>query len=327
MILKNKRLLYISAGVRSPGTSFSSQFYDALLNAGVEVPNITLQYYIKEYCHGDEEICDLYSRKIKAFKMSKLPQDYDIYFCDAIKNLLINDLPKDKLVIYYHRDLFGTFMVNKPDVVLFRFCGTHPILIRMFYPQIYRTIPRHPFFFAIDPKRLKIIDKDILGVSYVGPRFDLIERQKSNFVQQVSYDSHIKIMKYLQKNKITGIFEDISRSTDYWRTVPRLQARIIIPADYSYETRVIYETGYMKTVMILYVQNQDAENVYKQYGLERDINYIGFSKPEELDDICKNLESYNLKKMVKKTHNIILKNHTFEKRVEQFMKIIERYNK
>ena len=188
MILKNKRLLYISAGVRSPGTSFSSQFYDALLNAGVEVPNITLQYYIKEYCHGDEEICELYSRKIKAFKMSKLPQDYDIYFCDAIKNLLINDLPKDKLVIYYHRDLFGTFMVNKPDVVLFRFCGTHPILIRMFYPQIYRTIPRHPFFFAIDPKRLKIIDKDILGVSYVGPRFDLIERQKSNFVQQVSYN-------------------------------------------------------------------------------------------------------------------------------------------
>ena len=261
--------------------------------------------------------------------MSDLPQDYDIYFCDGVKQKLINDLPKDKLVIYYHRDLFGTFLVDKPDIVLYRFLGTHTMLIRLFYPKIHRTVlKKYPFFFAINPKRLKIAIKDIWGVSYIGPRFSLINRQKANFVQQVSYNSHAKILKFLQNHEITGLFIEQANSFNYWRNVVRLQARIIIPADYSYETRVIYETGYMKTVMILYIQNRDAKKMFaKHFGLKDKVHYIGFTEPEELLDICKNLESYDLERIALNAHNVVLKYHTFDKRVEQFIKIIEDYYK
>ena len=261
--------------------------------------------------------------------MSNLPQDYDIYFCDGIKECLINDLPKDKLVIYYHRDLFSPFLVDKPDIILYRFLGTHIMLIRLFYPHIHRTVKKkYPFFFAIDPKRLKIVIKDIPGVSYIGPRFDLIERQKANFLQQLSYNSHARILKFLKKHKITGLFIEHANSVNYWRNVVRLQARIIIPADYSYETRVIYETGYMKTVMILYIQNRDAKKMFvKYFGLKDKVHYIGFTEPEELLEICKNLESYDLERITENAHNVILKYHTFDKRVEQFIKIIENYYK
>ena len=327
-----KKILYLSAGVTSPATSFSCNFFKALKKTeyGNNLVSIVLQLYIDKFYNHDIKKNFLFKKKKIAFKMSNLPRNFDIYFIDGTKNLLINDLPKEKLVIYFHKDLFSTFLVDNPDIILYRFIKTHPLLMRLFYPQMYyKTLEKkHPFFFAIDPDRFDVVEKDIKGVSYLGPRFDLVARQPRNFIQQVSYDSHAKIIKFLRKNKISGQFKEICSRSYYLERVNRLQARIIIPADYSYETRLLYEAAYMGTVMILYIQNDDAEQLFAEYfHFRRNREYIGFSEPEELIDICKNLRKYNLGKLTRNARKAVDTYHTFDKRVEQLIKIIEEYYK
>jgi len=108
------------------------------------------------------------------------------------------------------------------------------------------------------------------------------------------------------------------------RILQQSEAVLIVPGTKAYVTRKIYEAAMCKTLVILFVENEEALEIFTEIGLEQGKNCIMFRKKEQLKKIS-SLKRYDVKKIIDNAHKWVNERHLWVNRAIELKKICDDY--
>jgi hypothetical protein len=271
--------------------------------------------------------------------------DFDVIFIEQANLRFENDYEnKETVVIYYHRDLPGTFNCVIPDLLLFRFESAKLFLEVYHRYEWYNSIYKTRFLNGIYPPlynpKAKKKFKDLVWIGLYRP----MEYYMNKDVIQHDYYIHTKLIKDWAKEKgIIMVFESNSKVIPpnytyedcdripfplYKHILERSEGILIIPGRNAYVTRKCYEAAVCRTVIVLWVQNERARKVYEEWGLVDCLNCYLFNSKEDLELISEMIRSEDLVDVAVRegikdnAYKWVMENHTYKIRATRLLALI-----
>lgn len=290
------------------------------------VDSITLaqEYYRRGFVTIEQFETKDYSIPISLmFKL--LPEQFRIFdtvFVEQHGYHFHNDT--DKKVIYYHRDIPTELFMEDMDILLYRFKKMEETIANE-HPEVWNNgIHKERFLNGVEPSGFNPNQKKTFkGINWIGwiHSFEFYWRLPN----QQEYYQHVKdIVFYAREQKCITYHEHGLNYLGYRDILEKSEAVLIIPGNEAYVTRKIYEAACCKTLIVLWVQNEIAEQTYKELGLISGVNCLMFHKQEELIKLAKLFEMATFEGIVNSAYDWVLENHTWTHRANEFLKILKR---
>jgi len=259
---------------------------------------------------------------------------FDVIFIEQANLRFENDYDnKETVVIYYHRDLPGTFNCVTPDLLLFRFESSKLFLEVYHRFEWYNSIYKMRFLNGIYPplynSKAKKKFKDLVWIGLYRP----MEWYMDKDVIQHDYYLHTKLIKDWAKEKeLITTFEtgDKIPFPLYKHVLERSEGVLIIPGRNAYVTRKCYEAAVCRTVIVLWVQNEQARKVYEEWGLVDCLNCYLFNSKEDLEAISEMIrseekEDVDIREGIKdNAYRWVMENHTYKVRATRLLELIKK---
>lgn len=254
---------------------------------------------------------------------------FDVVFIEQANLRFKNDLDEDTLVIYYHRDILGTFNVLLPDLLLYRFKELELFLSVNHRQEWYFTPYKARLLNGIHlPEYSSTKKKMFKGLVWIGP-YKPLEFYMEKDVLQFDYYERTHEWKELAKREglLSHCFDnDVKIPFEVYKHVlERSEAVLIVPGRNAYVTRKCYEAAATRTIIVLWVQNERAARVYDEWGLKDGVNCFLFRTKDDLRKIVDvYLNDDALKARVLEGAMEWVQNHTYEVRARQLLQLIDK---
>ena len=113
----------------------------------------------------------------------------------------------------------------------------------------------------------------------------------------------------------------------YTQMMPLCEAILVIPAWDAHETRRIYEAALCRTINVIFIQDDLAQDIYDKMGFEDGRTCLTFRNKEELDGIVYGLKrgTFNAEYIREAAYNVAYKFHTYFARAKQLEGIIKEF--
>ena len=232
-------------------------------------------------------------------------------------------------VIYYHRDTPTPLFMFDMDVLLYRFKSMEKQIPKD-HPKIWGNgIMKAQWLNGVDVYEFLHDQKKIYkGINWIGwgRPFEFYW----NKPDQVEY---YKFARYIceesEKRKLVTRHKAPIPYLKYKNILQKSEAVLIVPGNGSYVTRKIYEAAVSKTLIVLWVQNQEAMKMFEKIGLKANENCIMFSTIEQLAQIKKKWNDTPKKrqKIVNNAFIWVSTHHTWLNRARELIHVINTYNK
>jgi hypothetical protein len=317
-------------GFNSPN-GMATRLGEDLVKRGHNIYFINTLSYAMNYC--TRRLNQKNYVPLDAFLKGKLlTLKFDVIFIEQANLRFENDYEnKETVVIYYHRDLPGTFNCVIPDLLLFRFESAKLFLEVYHRYEWYNSIYKTRFLNGIYPplynSKAKKKFKDLVWIGLYRP----MEWYMNKDVIQHDYYIHTKLIKDWAKEKdIITTFEtsDKIEFPLYKHILERSEGVLIIPGRNAYVTRKCYEAAICRTVMVLWVQNEQAQKVYEEWGLVDCLNCFLFNSKEDLEHISELIRSeeprdIEIRESIKdNAYKWVMENHTYKIRATRLLALI-----
>lgn len=277
---------------------------------------------------NDYEMDEYYKYKKKSIPLSFLfdvmPPEFEIFdtiFVEQHGFKFHNDT--DLKTIYYHRDIPSIMFMEDMDIFLYRFKTMERIISRD-YPEVWGNgIHKQRFLNAVNMKGFEHdFDKLFKGINWIG--WLKTWEYYWQFPSQVEYYKYVKkIIDFARKYKLIEYHEHGINYIDYRQILQQSEAVLIIPGNEAYVTRKIYEAAASRTMIVLWVQNDEAVQVFADLGLIDGVNCIMFRTKKELFEISHNFKNLNVELIVKLAYKWVKNNHTWENRARELIEILK----
>ena len=284
--------------------------------------------FIRKYCltYNNRKVSDFYQDRIPFplsyyWKVAPTGKDakFDVMFVEQNGFRFYNDLGIP--VIYYHRDIPTPLFMTDMDILLYRFKKMEEI-IEEENPKLWSNgIYKKRFLNAVGMNQFEHnLPKIYEGINWIG--WEKPFEFYWNMPEQKAYYEHVKvIVDYARKNFLINYHPHGIAYSEAKRILQQSEAVLIIPGNEAYVTRKIYEAAVAKTMVILYIQNSLAEQIFKEIGLKHGVNCIMFSKKEALKGIALNFNSFPKEEIIKNAYNWVKDNHTWAHRAKELIEI------
>jgi len=259
--------------------------------------------------------------------------EFDVIFIEQSNLCFQNDYRnKDTLVIYYHRDLPGTFNCYLPDLLLYRFKESELFLRVNHRYAWYSTKHKTRFLNGVYPPLYKNDRKKrFKDLVWIGP-YKPIESYIDGDVLQHDYYINNKLIKdWARDEGLITVFENAPKIPFemYKYLIERSEGILVNPGLNAYITRKCYEAGVCRTIMVVWVQNERAKKVYEEWGLIDCFNCFLFESKEDLvriSEIIRSEEPHDieLRESIKdNAYKWVMENHTYHIRATYLLWLIE----
>jgi len=244
----------------------------------------------------------------------------DYIFVEQNAFLFYNDI--DVPVIYYHRDIPTDLFMTDMDVLLYRFKKMEKIVSEQ-YPQIWGNgIIKKRFLNGVC---MELFEHDLPkiyeGINWIGwlkpfEWYFKLPKQKAYYI-------HVKkIVDYARKNLLINYHRMGIAYSEATRILQQSQAVLILPGTEAYVTRKIYEAAVAKTLIVLWVQNNEGQKIYDGLGLVHQKNCIMFRKKEELRELA-DLKGIDIGGITSEAYKWVKENHTWANRAQELAEICD----
>ena len=262
--------------------------------------------------------------------------EFDVIFIEQANLCFQNDYRNDDtIVVYYHRDLPGTFNCIIPDLLLYRF-EESKLFLRVnhrhaWYTSKYKTRFLNGVYPPLYKSNAKKKFKDLVWIGTYRP---LEEYINSDVIQHDYYINNKLIKDWARDNDLITVFETANKIPFemYKYLLERSEGLLINPGLNAYITRKCYEAGVCRTVMVVWVQNDKAQKIYDDWGLVDCFNCFLFRSKEDLVRISEIIRSeepcdVELRESLKdNAYRWATENHTYHVRATQLLKLIKKVN-
>jgi len=260
--------------------------------------------------------------------------EFDVIFIEQANLCFDNDYRNDEtLVIYYHRDLPGTFNCHIPDLLLYRF-EESKLFLRVYHRYAWYKIKyKTRFLNGVYPPLYKSdAKKKFKDLVWVGTYRSFESYIDSDVIQHDYYINNKLIKDWARDNDLITVFENAPKIPFemYKYLIERSEGVLICPGLNAYITRKCYEAGVCRCVMVVWVQNDKAQKVYDDWGLIDCFNCFLFRSKEDLIRISEIIRSeepndVELKEGIKdNAYKWATENHTYHVRASQLLVLIRK---
>jgi len=252
---------------------------------------------------------------------TQIKEDFDVIFIEQNGFKFYNDsgIP----VVYYHRDIPTPLFMEDMDILLYRFKKMERVISEE-YPQIWNNgIYKERFLNGVDVDDFKHdLPKIYEGINWIGWRktFEFFWK----IPNQKEYYTYVKeIVDYARKNILINYHPHGIAYSEAKRILKQSEAVLVIPGNEAYVTRKIYEAAATKTLIVLWVQNKEAEDTFRELGLVHNKNCIMFRKKEELKELS-SLKGIDIEGITLEAYKWVSENHTWKNRCNELMEILKK---
>jgi glycosyltransferase involved in cell wall biosynthesis len=251
---------------------------------------------------------------------------FDCVFIEQNGYNFNNDI--DVPVIYYHRDTPTPLFMKDMDILLYRFKSMEKEISKQ-HPKVWGNgCMKVKWLNGVDVYGfLHVKKKEFSGINWVG--WSNTFEYYWNFPKQIEYYKFVRhIVEESDKKKLIVRHKAPIPYSKYKDILQKSEAVLIVPGNGSYVTRKLYEAAVSKTLIVLWVQNDDAMEIYKNIGLVPNYNCIMFKTIEQLEQIKKKWLNIPKKKreIVRNAFDWVVSNHTWLNRARELLVIINAYN-
>lgn len=286
--------------------------------------------FARKYCeaYSNKNVDKLY------YDREPIPLSFFYKLAPPVKQLVFNvifveqngfdfyndiDLP----VIYYHRDIPTPPFMNDPDIFLYRFKAMERSIPKQ-CPELWNNgIYKKRFLNAVAMDQFEHnLPKIYEGVNWVGWQKPL-EYHLTIPTDREYYQWVKKILDYCRKKFLINYHPHGIHYTEAKRILQQSEAVLIVPGNEAYVTRKIYEAAVAKTLIVLWVQNEEGFQIFTEIGLKHKENCIMWRKLPELEKICLDLYDYPMDEIINNAYNWVKNNHTWDNRAHELLRILE----
>jgi len=254
----------------------------------------------------------------------KIDEFFDVIFIEQNGFKFKNDI-LDVDVIYYHRDIPNDLFMEDMDILLYRF-KKHERKIAREYPKLWGNgITKQRFLNGVEMRAFDYTKERIhKGINWIG--WKNTWKYYWDRPSQKAYYLHVRgIVNFARKHNLVKYHEHGIPYPEYKDILEQSEAVLIIPGTEAYVTRKIYEAASSKTMIVLYVQNDEGEQIYNEMGLVHEVNCLMFHSNEELRKLKKKYRTYNRKLITQNAYNWVKENHTWDLRAKELIEIYKNY--
>ena len=251
--------------------------------------------------------------------------DFDIVFVEQAKFYYDNDI--EVPVCFYHRDLWSEAFMKNPDLLLYRFKNHLDTLGYNSRQTLKMTRWRKQFHNAVKPEVFnKGLEKRFEGLNFIGTRTPFEKYNEIDLVQRDYYQHAYKVQEYLRETGIARIHDyETMDFPVYKKVLEQCAAVITVPGNNAYVSRRIYEAAVCGALNLIYVQNDEAQEIYTEWGLVHGFNCLFFRHPEQIEDIYTLAD--NKEEIAEEGCQWVLNRHTYEIRAKELEKVLEDFLK
>jgi glycosyltransferase involved in cell wall biosynthesis len=251
---------------------------------------------------------------------------FDCVFVEQNGYSFNNDI--DVPVIYYHRDTPTPLFMKDMDILLYRFKSMEKTISKR-HPEVWGNgVMKTQWLNGVDIYGFLHDQKKIFsGINWIG--WSNTFEYYWGFPDQIEYYKFVRhIVEDSDKKKLIVRHKAPIPYFKYKDILQKSEAVLIIPGNGSYVTRKIYEAAVSKTLIVLWVQNEQAMEAYENIGLVANYNCVMFKTINQLEQIEKKWNDFPKlrKEMVKNAFEWVVSNHTWLNRARELINIINKYN-
>jgi len=191
----------------------------------------------------------------------------------------------DVPVIYYHRDTPTPLFMFDMDILLYRFKAMETQILKD-HPEIWGNgIMKAQWLNGVDVYEfLHTKKKEFKGINWIG--WGRPFEYYWQYPDQIEYYKFARfVAEEADKKKLITRHKAPIPYLKYKDILQRSEAVLIVPGNGSYVTRKIYEAAVSKTLIVLWVQDNDAMAAYKRIGLVPNHNCVMFRSLDQLAQI------------------------------------------
>jgi len=231
-------------------------------------------------------------------------------------------------VVYYHRDLWNECFMREPDLLLYRFHNQQTSLKYIDRQIWWATKYKMAFRNAVDPKLFKHDqEKEFKGLNFIGTQRPLEQYLKDDYVQHEYYIDTFNVVEYAKEYDLIAVHDYYKMKFNEYRSIlERCESILFIPGKRAYHSRRLYEAAATKSMIVMYVPNDQARKIYNQMGLIHGNNCVMFSDLAKLKNIYI-LYKNKRKKIVQRAYEWVHNAHTYEVRATQLEKVLVQFLK
>ena len=310
-----KRIVVTGPGILR-GCHFSENIYYALKKKGYEaefigVDKLNSESYYKEY-RAKEMVCPL-SKLVN--KASEKP---DLIIADEPAIKYYNDL--DIPVFYYQREFKRPPMIYYPDIAVFWHDEILKFFKKQFAPVWAAKVGRlKSMHIAINPKYWVLAEKIYHGVTGIAGREVIRELPKR---KELIAAGHLRLSiedyETYEKYGMEFLMDEHGGVTDerFRELLPQCEAIWCFIPEQQYVSRRIIEAMACKTLAVFRIQDDTHLAILSAMGFENKKHYIGLKSKADVVEFNKNWDLKRYQPIINRAYDAVLKNHTFENRVD-----------
>lgn len=261
-----------------------------------------------------------------SFYFRKIPKDvidmFDIIFVEQNGFAFKNDV--DIPIIYYHRDIPTALFMEDMDILLYRFKSMEGVISKE-YPHIWNNgIHKQQFLNGVDMASFSHdFEKIHKGINWIGWKHTF--EYYWDYPKQKEYYQHVKdIVLEAKERKLIKYHEHGIPYLEYRKILMQSEAVLIIPGKDAYVTRKIYEAAASRTLIVLYVQDYKAKEIYDNLGLIDGVNCLMFTNVDELESIKNFFKDVKIKTYTDNAYDWVKNNHTWDHRAKELIEICKK---
>lgn len=311
------------------GNHPSENFYKAFKNLGYE-PEYIYSELLQDDIPNKAKYNEFLHRK-RLYPLSKvlkrLIRKPKLIIIDQLGFSWLNDV--NIPVFYLHSFFKRPPIVFYPDVVFFRHEAVRIYFERLFAPYWCSKVKHFQIMpIAVDPSKFILHKKSVKGIASITGRenlFELKTRLELTAIGIIETTLHeIKEFKALGLNYIMGKEEDGGITDEEFRDLlPQLEAIWLHTPRGQYVSRRMLEAMICKTVCIIKIEDKRHEETLKEMGFIAREHYIKIDKLEEMVELHENWDITKYKQMIEDAYTLVLKYHTYECRVQEFLELYQ----
>ena len=150
------------------------------------------------------------------------------------------------------------------------------------------------------------------------------------YPKQIEYYKYVRaIVEEATKRKLIRFHEHGIPYCKHKDILQRSEAVLIVPGNEAYVTRRIYEAALSKTLIVLWIQNNEAMAIFRKIGLVSNVNCIMFHTIDQLEQIKNKWDKIPITKanIISKAFEWVISNHLWLHRGQELVQLLQLYKK
>lgn len=229
-------------------------------------------------------------------------------------------------VIYQHREYTHFPDILNPDILL----ASYHWRLRVFefyHPWEYNNIPYKDYnYVAVDTEIIKPVEeKTEMGIWHIGLSIPMWQFREANgmFGDMVMEDQEVFWDKCIDEGYVhycpTGL-----KGQEFIKQLGRTEALLYDAGRFAGLSRRLVEAMASKTLCVVRIHTKLQENFYKEIGLTDEMCFF-IHTPEDVGKITYTEEERKV--MAEKAYDWVIKNHTYDVRAKNVLRIVEEFNR